>query len=562
MRCKEFYSQYFDIHSPFVHQQQTWDLILNNRVPLLIKAPTGSGKTEAILAPFLAQFLKNNFPIAPRLIYVLPMRVLVNNVAERIKSYVSRISSNITVRVQHGDVRDSPFFISDIVVTTLDQFVYGFARASPQVGRHIDIPAGAIASSLVVFDEAHMYRDGFTFSIMRALMEILYASNIPFVVMTASMPASLEDSLFEQIKEVKDDQRVVGGGCFNGKLEIILKDEPLYQDENVWLDDEILDEISKHRTLIILNQVKRAQRVYEFLKSNLSLEDSQIVLLHSRFTFEDRLRHEARALSLLPSRKHSFISNETGVVVATQVLEAGIDFSAELLLTELAPADALVQRAGRCARYPNQTGKMLIFRVEEGNSGHLPYESEHLTKTFDWLKARPGFNIRDFKQVCEFVDSTLNYQASDYEARETLVDLYECVLYADTEPANIQVRKGKPVTLVVLDVPERAARKTETQIEEMIKNNPELLRNKAISTDISVAWKLFRDDNQLLRWGIRWEYNPKKKASEFKVFSLVGKGAKKAEGESLRIMPFGTYILDARNYSSNKGIDSDVSCII
>ena len=52
-----------------------------------MKALTGSGKTEAVIAPFLSQFVDNKFPIASRMIYVLPMRVLVNSVAKRIKRY-------------------------------------------------------------------------------------------------------------------------------------------------------------------------------------------------------------------------------------------------------------------------------------------------------------------------------------------------------------------------------------------------------------------------------------------------------------------------------------------
>jgi len=178
IKAEQFYKQYFHIDTPFDHQINLWERIHAMDFPLLLKAPTGSGKTEAALAPFLSQFIDNNFHIAPRLIYVLPIRVLVNSIASRIKQYAQKISPYISVEIQHGDLPNAPFFIADVVVTTLDQFLYGFTRSSRQIGRHLDIPAGAIASSVVVFDEAHMYRDGFTFSIMRALMEILYKSNL------------------------------------------------------------------------------------------------------------------------------------------------------------------------------------------------------------------------------------------------------------------------------------------------------------------------------------------------------------------------------------------------
>jgi CRISPR-associated endonuclease/helicase Cas3 len=96
-------------------QMEVFQCVRKGVSSILLKSPTGSGKTEAVLAPFLSQFLENSFYIAPRLIYVLPMRVMVNNVAQRIKKYAEKISPLISVKIQHGDVPDSPFFIADIV---------------------------------------------------------------------------------------------------------------------------------------------------------------------------------------------------------------------------------------------------------------------------------------------------------------------------------------------------------------------------------------------------------------------------------------------------------------
>ena len=168
------------------------------------------------------------------------MCVLVNSIAKRIENYAKKISPYIKVDIHHGDVPNAPFFVADIVVTTLDQFLYGFARASGQVGRHIDIPAGSIASSIVVFDEAHMYRDGFTFSIMRALLEILQKSNVPFVVMTATMPESLEKSLFKNEELFKDVKKLIGNVSKNCEPKIGIEETPLYSNNRVNLSDELL----------------------------------------------------------------------------------------------------------------------------------------------------------------------------------------------------------------------------------------------------------------------------------------------------------------------------------
>jgi len=555
---KIIFKNFFEFE-PYQFQLEVGEKILEGKFPLLIKAPTGSGKTEAVLFPFLNQFIDNKFYIAPRMIYVLPMRVLVNNVHERIKRYTQKISPYISVQIQHGDFPDSPFFIGDIVVTTLDQFVYGFARASQQVGRHIDMPAGAIASSLVIFDEAHMYRDEFTFSIMRAIMEILYESKIPFVVMTATMPESLEKSLFENI-DIKD-KKIIGEDVINSKLQIRIWDEPLYANNEVNIDDNLLRVIKEKKTIIVLNQVKRAQKVYEDIKTRLELSNNQIVLLHSRFTKKDRERHENTALSLIPHKEDGKIKipEGVGIVVSTQVLEAGIDFSAELLLTEIAPADCLVQRAGRCARYKDEEGEMIIFNVKD-NEEYKPYEKRHIKETLRWLKENFDFNIKKFKEVQKFVN-ILDYKVNDFEASDTLVDLYECVLYADTKPENIQVRNSKPTYLIVLEITEEK----EKILEERLNKNVDEIKENSLEVDIKFTWWLFersKKKERPIKWEIKWAYDEKEKKNKLYVHNLFGKDKKEAQEEDRRIRPFGVYILDKQYYNSEKGVVIDECWII
>lgn len=529
MDINSFYKNYLNIAAPYEHQIKMWEMIEKGRYPILLKAPTGSGKTEAVIAPFLAQFLENRFLIAPRLIYVLPMRVLVNSIADRISRYANKVSKNISVELQHGESPNDPFFIADVVVTTLDQFIYAYARASRQVGHHLDIPAGAIASSIVVFDEAHMYRDEFTFSMMRAMFEILYNANIPFIVMTATMPKSLENSLFENIKP-RENQKVISEGLnLNNKIDIHFEKEPIYKDGEVNLSNSLLDKIKNKKTLVVLNQVKRAQDVYKELKSQLNMDD-EIILLHSRFTIKDRKEHEMRAIKLLKDKKR-------GIVITTQVLEVGMDFSAELLLTELAPADSLVQRAGRCARYENEKGEMIIFPVEDGNDnkGHLPYEKNHLEKTKKWLEENKNFNIKDFSEVSKFV-GMLDYKADDYAARDSLIDLYESVLYADSKPQNIQVREGKIVNLIVVDFAKGEGKKKEDRIKDAIKKTE--YKENSLTVDIKTAWDLVKKGIPLLEW--QWD---KEKIE-------------KRENENT-IVPYKTYILESSDYDPDLGVDDE-----
>lgn len=335
----------------------------------------------------------------------------------------------------------------------------------------------------------------------------------------------------------------------------------MYENNEINITDDILRKISHKKTLIVVNQVKRAQKIYDEIKSRLSLSDENIVLLHSRFTRADRENHENKALSLIPHKIEGKIvrPEKLGVVIATQVLEAGIDFSAELLLTELAPADSLVQRAGRCARYEGEKGEMIIFPLEDKENKHLPYKKEHLDETIKWLQDNPDFNIRDFSQVCSFVDETLDYQANDYEARDTLIDLYECVLYADTEPSNIQLRKSKPAKLVVLDIPEGSSERAKSDILKIIKSTD--ISAQTITVDTSILWALFKNRDINIQWEVQWRYDEKEKEVMADVVNIL-KNREQREEEDPRIGPFRTYILNGKNYKRDKGIEPDICEII
>ena len=169
-----------------------WNLSQN---PLLLRLPCGYGKTESVVIPFLAQAMTNKWSLAPRMIYVLPTRALCNQIHDRISNYAKKINGKtITVGIEHGTSSLDPLFFSDICVTTFDQFLYGYARNKSQVGRHVDVPAGAFANSVIVFDEAHLYSP-YTHSLMKAMLDILCHSRIPVVVMTATMPESLQNDL-------------------------------------------------------------------------------------------------------------------------------------------------------------------------------------------------------------------------------------------------------------------------------------------------------------------------------------------------------------------------------
>jgi CRISPR-associated endonuclease/helicase Cas3 len=132
-------------------------------------------------------------------------------------------------------------------------------------------------------------------------------------------------------------------------------------------------------TLVVVNRVSRAREVYEALTTTgkkgrqTPLYDSQrVALIHSRFRRVDRDRH-TRLL----------FSKGDRIVIATQAVEAGVDVSARLLITELAPWSSLVQRMGRCNRYADiADAEVLWVDIEPDAKGELllPYKAEEPAK--------------------------------------------------------------------------------------------------------------------------------------------------------------------------------------
>ncbi len=136
--------------------------------------------------------------------------------------------------------------------------------------------------------------------------------------------------------------------------------------------------VPKTLTLVVVNTVARAGEVFLALRK-LDLGEERLALIHSRFRSGDRAAQQQRLLA-----------EGDRIVVATQAVEAGVDVSARLLVTELAPWSSLVQRFGRCNRRGEfASAQILWVDVQPGDERDglaLPYEPAELKAARDALK--------------------------------------------------------------------------------------------------------------------------------------------------------------------------------
>jgi CRISPR-associated endonuclease/helicase Cas3 len=184
-------------------------------------------------------------------------------------------------------------------------------------------------------------------------------------------------------------------------------------------------------TLVIVNTVDRARKLYELLKKQASLAQVPIKLIHSRFRPLEREQWDEFLGQKDSTRR---------ILISTQVVEAGVDLSACVLYTELAPWASLVQRFGRCARYPGESGKVVWLDLDLGKEAQpvdhwaRPYDRAELVAAREKLKTLSDGGLLSLTKIKAEIDGeTSGEQAKTlfpYEPRfiphdKDLFDLFD-----------------------------------------------------------------------------------------------------------------------------------------
>lgn len=377
---------------PYEHQRLAFHALSVGK-SIILRAPTGSGKTEAVFLPYLTV---RGRMLPHRLIYALPLRALANEQVKRLQDYAQRAGTPLEVRLQHGRHPDSVLFWADTVVTTLDQVVTSYACCPLTLGvRHGNVPAGAVAGSFLVFDEVHVFEPEVGLQCVRILCERSQRLGLPFAVISATLPDAVLDFWKKKLGAERID--------VSGKTSLVARRVTLRYCR-VQLSPQVVAEALKHdqpqRVILVCNTVERAISLFEALQSAVARRlGYECELLHSRFLPEDRKSKEDWVMARFG--KNSSVSVPS-LLVATQVVEVGLDISCELLLSELAPADALIQRAGRCARWGGK-GTVLVFKVPNSR----PYRDDLMERTARAIISLDG-KLLTWAQEKRLVNQVLN----------------------------------------------------------------------------------------------------------------------------------------------------------
>ncbi len=228
----------------------------------------------------------------------------------------------------------------------------------------------AILCGAFVFDELHAYDDAM-FAALLALMKALPGAS--FLLMSASLPKQRKSILLSRVDGIEQIPAPK-------ELEAI----PRYEFQWAEPGDAVLNVVREHvvagkKVLWVCNTVARAQSIFAQARRL----EVNAKTYHSRFKYEDRKqRHRDVVDAFGPGERSGLLA------VTTQVAEMSLDLDADVLVSEVAPISALIQRLGRLNRRvtPEQPGKpRTVFFLEPSNE--RPYKEDDLALAKQWIEA-------------------------------------------------------------------------------------------------------------------------------------------------------------------------------
>lgn len=354
----------------------------------VIEAPMGMGKTEAALACAYRLMCEGK---ATGFYFALPTQTTSNRIHVRVQKFVDAICEETTrTRLIHANswllesvrqpspaptighdassdaraARDwfaSPkrALLAPFGVGTVDQ-----ALLSVVAAKHFFVRRFGLAGKVVILDEIHSY-DFYTGTLIRVLCETLESLGCTVILLSATLTAARRAALLGQPRPKKDlcypliSGRVSGGALVTPR-QAESPSERTIKIHFVKPEEAVAKAWDRARAgvcvVCICNTVARAQNVYAQVRSvrghSGDATRPEIGLLHSRFPHFKREPIEEYWMDALGRPGEESHRRPHGcILVSTQVVEQSVDLDADLLITELAPTDMLLQRIGRLWRH-------------------------------------------------------------------------------------------------------------------------------------------------------------------------------------------------------------------
>ena len=432
--------------SPREFQSKLIDLIDSTEKPglFIIEAPMGHGKTEAALAAAerLAHITGKS-----GVFFGLPTQATSNGIFPRIKNWLQNVAKDfgdsLPIRLIHGKAALNEEFVKiplssqvnidqldenesvvvnewfsgrktsnleDFTVGTVDQFLLLALKQKHLALRHL-----GFSKKVVIIDEVHAY-DAYMNQYLVQAIKWMAAYNVPVIILSATLPATTREELLkgymrglglkwkdEVLKEDLEENKLAyplisftDGPSVKQYSEFSKSQDKKIKINNIYEEDlfDILENLTIGDGIvgIIVNTVKRSQLIAKECVRRFGEE--RVELLHSNFIATDRAKKEKKLIELIGK---GAVRPKSKIIIGTQVMEQSLDIDFDVLITDLAPMDLLIQRIGRLHRHsierPDQFRDPVLFVM--GNDENYEFESGSSAVYGDYLLAKTKYYLNE-----------------------------------------------------------------------------------------------------------------------------------------------------------------------
>ncbi|WIM67713.1 CRISPR-associated helicase Cas3' [Corynebacterium breve] len=346
--------------------------------------------------------------------------------------------------------------LGSAVVGTIDQLLFASLNSKHVVLRHL-----GLLNKVVIIDEIHA-SDTFMQTYLVATLEWLGFYGVPVIALSATVSRDLRTMLlsaykrgasrFEMDSLSSQEKEAIGAPGVYPRLSSVNSEQafvhPVSADDRsstitieycpgdaATVANQIIEESVLGGCVIsICSTVSRAQELYAEVLQLASGETDKVVLLHSRFLALHRAEREQALVDLLG--RDTSQRPKRLIVVSTQIVEQGLDLDFDLMFTDIAPVDLILQRAGRLHRHPIPSElrpvnmskpRLVITGIERGNEEVPPrfprgieavYRRYRLLRTalvLDRHVERSGGVIRSPKDVPTLIDGAYDRADEDLD---------------------------------------------------------------------------------------------------------------------------------------------------
>ena len=435
----------------------------SNKPHTIVVACTGAGKTD-----FLFRRCEG------RVFYTLPFQASINAMFHRVANDLASDNPDLDIRLLHS--------ASSLAIkgnTVEEKIIQGHIGSSikiltpHQIAGIVFGTSGYEATLIdikgcdVILDEIHTYTD-ITRAIVLKIVHVLKDLGCRVHIGTATMPTFL----YNQILELLGEENVFEVQLDTEELDHF--DRHTVHQIDSWesalpLINRAIDEDKK--VLLVCNRVQSAQQV--FYSVTQLHPNIPTMLLHSRFKRGAREQKEKQLIGKDKNGKPAGefnTSTKACIVVSTQVVEVSLDISFDLMVTECAPLDALIQRFGRINRIRNENTKdirkpVFVITPPETTDEAKPYDLKILQESFSQLPNGEVLHERDIqrkidivfpkiempeieehailKKTGEWTINRLTHRPKSFLLERLEIDSVTCIVEADEQPyrtANFEER--------------------------------------------------------------------------------------------------------------------------